>query len=160
MTPSDSKRRHATVVVEVGAWREEVDEAIAPLIAEVWKAGIPTLMSCQETDPRVAWIEFEEVAHLQQFLNLVAVYEDGAGTMYNRIAHELVAPAPATASWEYQLNPLDCGEDRGARPHAACACDFVFTAGVYIPHADLTAVLDRLRRHRRRPISPPENASE
>jgi len=148
MTTTSAGRRHAAVVVEVGPWREEIDEAIAPLIEAIWQAGIPTMMSCQETDPGMAWIEFEELEHVQEFLNLVADYEEGAATMYNRIAHDLITPPAATPMREYQLNPLDCGgNDESHRKDRDCA--FIFSVGVYIPHADLPIVLDRLRRHRR-----------
>ena len=54
-----SLRRHAAVVVEHGDLREEIDVQIAPLILETWKAGIQAMMSCQETDPGMAWIEFD-----------------------------------------------------------------------------------------------------
>lgn len=88
--PSD--RRHAAVAVQVGERREEIDEAIAPLIEALWRAGIPTLMSCQETKPGTAWIEFEDLKHLRQFLNLVAQYEEGDDSLYDRISHELIIP--------------------------------------------------------------------
>jgi hypothetical protein len=141
------KGRHVTVRVEAGPWSEEIDAAIAPLIEALWQVGVPTMMSCQETDPGLAWIEFEELGHLQQFLNIVAEYEEGADTMYNRIANDLVTPPGATSTWEYQLNPLDCGGGGEDRHHGE-SCDFIFSVGVYFPHADMPIVLDRLRRRR------------
>jgi hypothetical protein len=149
MTASIAGRRHRAVLVEVGSRREEIDEAIAPLIHALWMAGVPTLMSCQETDPGFAWIEFEELDHLGRFLSLVAVHKDGADTMYNRIAHARNGPS-ATPPWEYRLNPLDCGGDGTDDRRPGRKCDFLFTVGVYIPHADLPAVRDRLERHNRR----------
>ncbi len=147
MTNADPKRSHTAVLIEVGAWREEIDEAIAPLIEAIWMAGIPTMMSCQETEPGMAWIEFEELDDLQQFLNLVSAYEKGADTMYNRITQELLTSPSATPNWVYQLNPLDCGGDDENDHRSNRGCDIIFSVGVYIPHADLPVVLDRLRRN-------------
>jgi len=75
-------RKHRAVVVCVGNMKEEIDEQLAPLIRESWKAGIQTIMSCQETDPGLAWIDFESVNDLVKFLNIVALYEAGVDTLY------------------------------------------------------------------------------
>ena len=145
MNTSGNGRCHKAVVVEVGSHCEEIDEAIAPLIEALWRTGIKTMMSCQEADPGIAWIEFDDMEHVQKFLNLVADYEEGADTLYNRITHDLITSTSATPMWEYQLNPLDCGGDEEGRRQDR-DCDFIFTVGVYIPHADLPVVLDRLCR--------------
>ena len=68
--------------------------------------------------------------------------------MYNRIAHKLVTPPGAMPMWEYQLNPLDCGGENESHRRGEY-CDFFFSVGVYIPHADFPVVLDRLRLRRR-----------
>ena len=103
MDRQDNSRRHPGVVVRVGETAEVIDAAIAPLIREMWVAGIPTLMSCQETDPGRAWIEFEEVEHLARFLGVVTRYEAGADALYNRVAHEWSGDA-TVPGWHYQLN--------------------------------------------------------
>ena len=148
MDRQDNSRDHPGVVVRVGETATVIDAAIAPLIREMWVAGIRTVMSCQETDPGQAWIEFEEVGHLVRFLDIVTRYETGADTLFNRVAHEWSGDT-SVPSWEYQLNPLEfggCGgDDRPGRP-----CAFAFTVGVYIPHADLPVVQERLERYNRR----------
>jgi hypothetical protein len=108
---SAPKRRHSTVVVEVGERKEEIDELIAPLIEALWIADIATVMSCEETEPGIAWIEFEEVDDLICFLNIVSVFEAGADSLYNRISGRLVSPKNSLPIWEYQLNLLDCAVD-------------------------------------------------
>src|SRR5437879_5868276 len=94
-------RHHKAVRVRVGAWEEQIDDRLAPLVREIWKADISTLMSCEETEPGTAWIEFDSVADLVRFLNIVAVYEPGVDTLYNRINH-LRTGTLSAACWEYQ----------------------------------------------------------
>lgn len=48
---------HKTVVVKFGQLSEDIDVEIALLIEQIWKAGISTMMTCQETDPGIAWID-------------------------------------------------------------------------------------------------------
>jgi hypothetical protein len=135
-------RPHPTVIVEVGPWREEIDEALAPLIRETWRAGIETMMCCQEVDPGIAWIEFESVEELYRFLNLVAHYEPGVDTLYNRIYDERVGPASA-AAWQYQLNLMDIFEDQEEQTVYGLAC-FTATVGLCFPVTDIPVLLERL----------------
>lgn len=138
---NESADRHKTVTVEIGDCREEIDEVLAPLIAAIWQAGIKTIMCCQETDPEIAWIEFDSVGDLEGFLNIVARYEVGVDNLYNRINHELTGEMSAPA-WEYQLNPLDlnqCNSYQGAT-------EIDFTVGVYFPISDIPVILDRLTK--------------
>jgi len=140
---SSSQRRHKTVLVEIGPWKEEVDELLAPLIAAMWEREIETNMSCQEVEPGIAWIEFASVSDLIEFLNCVADYEPGVDTLYNRINYRLTGATSAPV-WEYQLNPLDVSEGDERQPPP----DFLFTAGLYFPRCDLPTLLTRLKRAR------------
>jgi hypothetical protein len=61
------------------AWQgreAEVDEELAPLILALWKAGIDTLLSCQENRPGVAWICFPTARDAKNLLDAVAVCPD------------------------------------------------------------------------------------
>src|SRR6266568_2282062 len=91
MKASRKIRRHRAVMVHVGKMREEIDEKLVPLIREIWKADIQTMMSCQETEPGIAWIEFDSVDDLRKWLNIVAEYEEGVDTLYNRVNYRLAA---------------------------------------------------------------------
>ena len=42
--------KHHQVVIEHGEWRAAVDEHIAELILEMWKADIYTLLSCENNN--------------------------------------------------------------------------------------------------------------
>jgi hypothetical protein len=146
MAVHSENRKHRAVKVCVGRMREEIDERIAPLVREIWKAGIRTIMSCQETEPGIAWIEFDSVADLIRFLNVVAQYEEGVDTLYNRINRRRVGPT-STSCWEFQLNLLDCGfspqdDDRYEGP-----ADFLVSVGVYFPQGDLPVLVRRMKHH-------------
>lgn len=135
-------RTHPTVTVEVGPWREEIDEALAPLIGEIWKAGIETMMSCQETEPGISWIEFDSAEETLRFLNLIARYEPGVDTLYNRIHDQRTGPMSAPV-WEYQFNLMDVF-DGVEGPVTDGMSDFDATVGVYFPTTDIPVLLQRL----------------
>jgi hypothetical protein len=138
-------RRHPEVLVDVEDRKERIDEMIAPLVREIWLADIRTVMSCQETDRGVAWIEFAAVDDLARFLNVVAPYEEAADTVYDRVASHLCVPAP-DGLWEYTPIPHDGGSgDRD--PLEGDPVDFDFTAGAYLPQSDIPQVLTRLVAH-------------
>jgi hypothetical protein len=135
--------RKDTVIVEVGSWRAEIDVTLAPLIREIWIAGIETMMSCQETQPETAWVEFVSVEETLRFLNLVTHFESGVDTLYNRIFHRRSGPMAAPV-WEYQLNLLDIFEEQEEQIIDGIAC-FEATAGVDFPRSDISVLLERLR---------------
>jgi len=143
MAPHRKIRRHKAITVHVGDMKEQIDVLLAPLIRAIWKAGIRTIMSCQETEPGISWIEFESADDLGRFLNIVAEYEEGADTLYNRISNWFAGPMSAP-SWEYQLNLFDYrfGVDDYKGP-----TDFLVCVSVYFPHGDLPILLERLQRH-------------
>jgi len=128
--------------VEVGDHREQIDADLAPLIEQLWKAGIETMMSCQETEPGIAWIEFDSPADILRFLNLVLWYEDGPDSLYARANWQRFAPTPP-GSWEYQFNLVDILEDQEEQTVEG----FVFldsTVGLYFPRSDIPELHGRL----------------
>jgi hypothetical protein len=138
-------RPHRTVIVEVGPWREEIDVGLAPLITEMWKAGIETMMCCQEVELGIAWIEFSEIKELYRFLNLVTRYEPGSDTRYNRINWHVRGPM-STPEWTYQFNLHDMFEGEEEQTIHELA-RFYATVGVYFPATDISVLLQRLRVH-------------
>lgn len=140
--PSD--RYHPAITVTVGPWCEEIDIVLAPLIREIWIAGIETFMSCQETEPGISWIEFPGVAELLEFLNLVTRYEEGADTLYNRINYQLTGQLSAP-TWFYQLNLLDIFEGQVEQTVDGNSC-LEATVGVYFPSTDIPVLLERLKK--------------
>src|SRR5262245_35438023 len=70
----ESQTYHKQVRIRWKHQQAEVDEGLAPLILEIWKHGIDTIMSCQENQPGIAWIDFASAKDAERFLTLVAEY--------------------------------------------------------------------------------------
>lgn len=107
-------------------------------------------MSCQETDPGIAWIDFDSMDDLQRFLNLVTRYEPGADTLYNRITYQLSGDV-SSDYWIYQVNWMDLNEEEEEEQEQeqegrACGDEafLVATIGVYFPVTDIPVLLDRM----------------
>src|SRR5262249_18565268 len=146
---SANERSHKAIVLKVGHQEAEIDKLLVPLIRQIWKAGIETIMSCQEVEPGICWIEFEP-DQLEKFLNIIAKYEDGADTLYNRIVGELTGPKSAP-EWvylfsphNYAIDPDDPDSYDASGPYLGA---FYLAADVYFPQSDLPVLLKRLKRY-------------
>ena len=142
-------RTHRAVLVEVGKYSELIDELIAPLIQELWRAGIRTLMSCQGAEDDKIWIAFNEAEQLARFLNIAAEYEVGSETLYNRICFNKPY-ADLEQLWEFELFPIDAAHFDAEKRCAAekeefydGPSDFFFTYSVRFPRSDLATVFER-----------------
>ncbi len=105
----DERPHHRQVTVQVGDWQAEIDEGIAPLIQEIWRAGIETFMSCQQDFHGWIWIQFADVKNAVAFLNVVAPYEEateGPDTLYSRMHHWFPNHGPIS-NWLYELDVQD-----------------------------------------------------
>jgi len=138
-----SQRPHPTVTVEVGDRCEEIDVEIAPLIELLWWMDIETMMSCQETDPGMAWIEFDSVDDLLRFLNLIIWYEPEPDSLYARVNWQRFS-GNEPGTWEYQFNLMDVLEDDEEQTVEGTAC-FTPTIGVYFPKSDIPELINRLK---------------
>ena len=63
----------------------DVDDGIAPLIKEMWRAGIRTSMSCQEGRFGFVWLHFNDPNEAARFLNIVAEYDPDPNSLYKRM---------------------------------------------------------------------------
>lgn len=145
--------KHRTVNVRVGDMQAEIDEEIAPLIRELWKAGIDTSNSCQETRPGIVWIEFATAEDAARFLNVVAEYEEGAEGLYARITGRWGGCEHSSPPWEYDALPEDLGlveafldDDEIDEWHEG-EVEFRFSMSVRFPRSDFPAVLARMSRY-------------
>ena len=138
-----SSRPHKTVLLHYQNEDVEIDEVLAPLIQEIWKADIVTMMSCQETESGIAWIEFDSMDDLLKFLNIVSEYEEGVDTLYNRINHQLTGDITKPI-WHYQVNLQDLDEYEPDREDGGLV-DFLATVGIYFPHEDLPIIFERIQ---------------
>ncbi len=120
----------------------EIDAGLAPLIEEIWKAGISTYMSCQEVSEGIAWIEFDTVQDLLKFLNIATVFEPENNSIYNR-AQYLNTDGIILPIWEFRLNLLDI-EELTPNRQPGDIVSFHASVGAYFPHADIPALLENL----------------
>jgi hypothetical protein len=156
-TGEDLMYNHKQVLVKYGHERAYVDEGIAPLILALWQNGISTTLSCQENRPGIAWVQFPTPLDAKSFLDIVAEYEEGVETLYNRITNNWVygdGQEPSVPPWEYTTCPWDearylepdengetVEEYHDGEPY------FLFPISVRFPVSDLPVILDRLQRH-------------
>ncbi len=137
------RTRHPQARIEHAGKSADVDEQIAPLVLELWRANLLTIASCQDLGGRVS-IEFEDGRTAETFLNLVAGERSSdVDSIYNRI---IVEEEPDDWEyfrrhriWEYEAGrPIDYAE--------AGPPDFEFWGvAVRFPHGDLDEVLRRVR---------------
>ena len=145
-----SSRPHKTVKLQYENEDVEIDEDLAPLIQEIWKADIATMMCCQETDAGIAWIEFDSMDDFLQFINIVVKYEEGANTLYNRVNYQLTGDI-SKPLWEYHVDLLDIEAAAERRRDGREKADFDATVGISFPRVDLPIIFERIQafnRHR------------
>jgi len=151
---SDDDRKHKAVYVRVGDQEAEIDAAIAPLIREMWEAGIETVMSCQEDGNGLVWIEFPSEEDLANFLDMVADYDPDPNALYNRIVHDFTGAIDP--EWIIEVSPVDFGaewltddDDNTVDISHSGTTDLGFWYSVRFPPSDLPVVLKRVRRYNR-----------
>jgi hypothetical protein len=151
--PAGPGRKHEAVLVREGDMEAEIDVKIAPLVREIWRAGIETYMSCQEDGFGLVWLEFPGEKELLSFLGIVVDrYEEGRDSLYNRSVGEF-CPTYPNSSWEFDMRPLDyalhdeCGDEEVWHEGEP---DIAFLHSVRFPPADLPLLLRRLRKHNAR----------
>lgn len=145
--------RHPTVLLRIGEQEAEIDVEIAPLIEQIWTAGIETTNSCQENQPGMAWIEFLTAIDAADFLNAVAgEYSNEFDSLYNRIAHGWEPLASRPVGWcEYSLHPWDASvEQKWVNEDEIDEAptgppEFVFSVSVRFPRTDIPLLIERMR---------------
>jgi hypothetical protein len=153
---------HPQARITHGDYTAEVDEGIAELILELWKADIPTMMSCQdnrphdEPGPGRVWIMFPFAESAERFLNLVATFDTDTDSIYNAIAHDDVPDDwetfRAERAWTFETSPRDFGVEHpdylSDEPVTETGPrDFVFAISIRFPHRDYPIVLARMKAH-------------
>ncbi len=153
---------HPQVRIAHGERAADVDKALAPLILELWRAGLDTVMSCQRHMTGRVWIQFDSADAAETFLNIVAPYDPGLNSLYDRAGswyfgsmHEVsgplsllaleqlrgLTPDEREAVWQYHATVRDLAPD-----DAAERC-FAIYVSVLFPRSDLKTVLRRMRTH-------------
>ncbi|HQP38773.1 MAG TPA: hypothetical protein PLI95_26490, partial [Polyangiaceae bacterium] len=147
-------RTHTAVRVERDGEPFAIDELIAPLVAEVWKAGISTVDSCQGEPEGWVRIAFPSSIDLGRFLDATApparelrTLHDRAETCQRRWTGRL------RRRWRYTVSVIDdetplCPECRANQARA----QFDVAIILHFPVEDLTVVHRNLRAFKAAPL--------
>jgi hypothetical protein len=151
---------HPQTRIEHEGFAAEVDEEIAPLILELWRAGIETALSCQDNERglgecRRVWIQFRNGWDAEHFLSVAADrYDDGLDSLYNRVVggwepeddwqafRQLRAWSYSVRADDRNVTRTDDGEDLPVGPP-----DVGLAVSVRFPFTDYGEVLARVRRY-------------
>jgi hypothetical protein len=133
---------HPQVHVKVGPMEADVDEQLAPLISEMWRAGVETIMSCQhhptpefeKSGLPTAWVWLYMYApHAEQFCSIVAgEHDEDPNSLYQRISGDKLSDPDR--NWWY--------DGHATNVHG----EIMFDISVRFPVEDLPEVYERMRR--------------
>ena len=149
--------KHSTVRVRLGTEDVDVDELMAGLVAEAFRAGIDTNGSCQDAGSSIvdllvdlphldryadsrrgrAYLQFPNRRSMVDFHEAVAL-GGPRDELYERMMHWA-----APNAWTRTLSLIDDGDepDAPARPRLDVSCYHV-----EFPQADISRITDRVRR--------------
>lgn len=133
---------HKQVAVDCFGTTVEVDEGLADLLQEIWKAGIDTELSCQENQPGVAWIEFSGTTDAEFFLEIIS--EHCGAELYDKITQ-----CNPIEAWDYAAHPNDLSMERTVNGDKRLLAKpaFCFSISVRFPVIDIPLVLAILRKY-------------
>jgi hypothetical protein len=155
-------RAHAALRVTVGIMSAPIDRKLAPLIREMWRAGIRTWTSCENVDDigsihpygfsRAGWalIGFPTLEDAVTFMTLVTRFEPGGKSLYNSITRQ---GCRGVRAWDYTVNPIDYSYDERRdryRPEARGVARFGFGMTICFPQSDLPVLVSRLQEQNAR----------
>ncbi len=160
-------RTHPATTVSHGDRVAEVDLELAPLVLEVWRAGIDTIHSCQDVGENVAGLAVH-LPHLADVVRretgrasigfpdgaaLVAFLEALANAGPRDLFYERMVHWASPEAWELVLGLQDRGLRDGG-PEAAVdgtPLSRLTPASfqVRFPRTDTPGIVERLRRHNR-----------
>jgi hypothetical protein len=151
--------KHKTIRIVYGDQEADVDKQIAPLVKEMWKAGIETYQSCQDSPPGWVWIQFMSSHELERFLSIIGDYEAALGSLHDRMRHSYDRLAgPQVGQWRYVVVADDLAIDEvdteAGDVQEICVGppNFMLLIAVHFPHTDLAEVRRRMKRFNRNPI--------
>jgi hypothetical protein len=157
LSASTRKRKHKTVHIRHGDLEADVDRQIAPLILEMWRAGIETYQSCQAAPRGWIWVQFDSQVALERFLNIVGIYEPDKKSLHERARYGYDRiTSKRRGQWEYVavVDDLSVEEDDsgdGATEEIYHGYpDYMLLIGMHFPRRDLPTVLRRLVEHNRK----------
>ncbi len=146
----------------------DIDEMLAPVIAELWQAGIGTTSCCQdkgaapdevlthfphlaarnELDAGRAYINFEDAHETSAFLD--AVGRSGPRDAFYVRMLNWVAPGAWTMTIQFEDHGQEADEEGGSTPSRFRPT----VVQVAFPHSDIPEIVERLKRHNRNEVWP------
>jgi len=152
--PENRPRKPNLTVVQHGDWTAYVHPAVAPLMIEIWKAGIVTIDS--QPEHRVGWVQLEFMTRrdARKFVNPAARYDVDPFGIYNRIRGDWVAndtEQEVHGRWEFGLHPCDIAieqdetSENGDDERTTGPVDFQFAVSIAFPISDTSMLVQRLR---------------
>ncbi len=143
---------HKQVLIEENGMRAEVDENIAPLIRELWKLHILTLMSCEDNVPEGwIWIKFNDSHGVKRFLDIIAAeYDEDSDSLYDRATRH---GSYGENSWQYEILPDDksikliYGTEEIFAQRIGTKTDIRLHISVRFPQSDYDEVLKKMVAH-------------
>ena len=123
-----------------------MDEGIAPLILEMWRAGIRTYQSCQGNPPGWIWLQFDSSSEVEQFLNIIGLPEADENSLHDRMIHGY---DPRLRRRKRQWRDEVVADDLMDMPRMTRFDDwegpmFQVLIAIHFPESDLPEVLQRL----------------
>jgi hypothetical protein len=152
---------HKTKFIKFGDNQAYVDANIADLVLNLWKLDLLTCNSCQDNPKGFVWIEFTSAYTAEEFLNLVAQYnDDDRDSIYQRILHDCDEWNKQTETWgglptdwKYDIHLDDFGRDPvidDKNEHLSYTFTgkhmFNFSVSVRFPHRDVPFVKAQIKK--------------
>ena len=137
-------RAHKMIPVSAGGQSADIDEPIAPLVEEVWKAGVRTLHSCQDNPTGYVWIETESAADATRFVD-IALSGDTGDAAQKGLRERALRQGPigfwplSRGLWLFKVSIDNQGGEGPVHTK--------FLVSIRFPRRDLPLVLENFRRH-------------
>ena len=157
-------QKHETILVTFNEMEADIDVEIAPLILEIWRAGITTTFSCQGGRSGLAWIQFLTSGDAAQFLNsVVGPYDKDEDSLYSRIRHgRRTFYQPYDGHWIYEAHVQDnstefvrAGQGKGSLCEISYGTpELCFRYSVRFPRSDIPTLERRMRQMNERNSRP------
>ena len=170
-------RTHPAKVVVHGAMAAEVDLELAPLVLEIWRAGIETIHSCQDVGENIGGL-VAQLPHLAETARrelgrasigipaaepLLVFLEALANAGPRDLFYERMAHWASPDAWQLVLGIRDLALERdaddpgaqGLPPDGSPRSRFgLLSFQVRFPRSDAAEMTERMRRHNRGDAAP------
>lgn len=148
---------HPQIRIEHGDFAAEVDEEIAPLLLDLWRLDLWTVLSCQDNDGGKVWIAFSDALAAERFVTIAAgdpKDEPEIESLYNRVVGAWQPEIDDEESfwkervWRYDVNVDDFNVEFDFEAEVERRLgppNIVLGISVRFPRGDLDEVAARVR---------------